>query len=100
MDKILGTQKLHKDVQDWKNERMEYMTPGQHARLQHFLEADDLDFYEEYVIHLSEKEQEAFFADNPDFMSDFAVSHERMYLLRDRMFRDILRKIKDYLAKL
>lgn len=100
MDKILGTQKLHKDVQDWKNERMEYMTPEQHARLQHFLEADDLDFYEEYVIHLSEKEQEAFFADNPDFMSDFAVSHERMYLLRDRMFRDILRKIKDYLAKL
>ncbi len=31
---------------------------------------DDLDFYEEYTIHLSDEEQEEFFRDNPDFRSE------------------------------
>lgn len=53
---------------------------------------DDLDFYEEYTVNLTE-EQERFFQDNSDFMLGYQVCHDRMYLLRDRVFRDILKKI-------
>ncbi len=57
---------------------------------------DDLDFYEEYTINLSDKEQQEFFTDNPDFMQEFPVSRDKMYLLRDPIFRGILRKIKEH----
>ena len=53
---------------------------------------DDLDFYEEYTVNLTE-EQERFFQDNLEFMLGYQVCHDRMYLLRDRVFRDILKKI-------
>lgn len=33
-----------------------------------FVMGDDLDFYEEFIIHLTDEEQESFFRDNPDFM--------------------------------
>ena len=55
---------------------------------------DDLDFYEEYTVNLTE-EQERFFQDNPDFMLGYQVCHDRMYLLRGRGFRGILKKIKE-----
>lgn len=61
-----------------------------------FIFDDDLDFYEEFTIHLSDEEQERFFDNNPDFMSEFPVRRDMMYLLRDRMFRRVLRKIKRY----
>mgnify|MGYP000846733861 CR=1 FL=1 len=34
------------------------MTPEQHERFHKFIMGDDMDFYEEYVIHLSHNEQE------------------------------------------
>ncbi len=61
-----------------------------------FVKGDDLDFYEEYTINLSDKEQQEFFADNPDFMSQYPISRDKIYLLRDVVFRGILRKIKEY----
>ena len=33
-----------------------------------FIMGDDLDFYEKYIVNLTDKEQERFFQDNPDFM--------------------------------
>ncbi len=47
-----------------------------------------------FAIHLLDEEQERFFDNNPDFMCDFPVKRDKMYLLKDRMFRGILRKIK------
>ena len=61
-----------------------------------FVKGDALDFYEEYTINLSDKEQQEFFADNPDFMSQYPISRDKIYLLRDVVFRGILRKIKEY----
>ena len=61
-----------------------------------FVMGDDLDFYEEYTIHLTDEEQEKFFEENPDFLCDYPISRDKMYLLRDVVFRGILRKIKKY----
>lgn len=61
-----------------------------------FILGDDLDFYEEYTINLSDEEQQEFFADNPDFMSQYPIGRDKIYLLRDVVFREILRKIKEY----
>lgn len=36
----------------------------------------------------------AVFRDNPDFMSQFRVKRDKIYMLRDRLFQEILRKIK------
>ena len=41
-------------------------------------------------------EQEKFFDENPDFLCDYPISRDKMYLLRDVVFRGILRKIKEY----
>ena len=61
-----------------------------------FVKGDDLDFYEKYTINLSDKEQQEFFDGNPDFMSQYPISRDKIYLLRDVVFRGILRKIKEY----
>ena len=61
-----------------------------------FIMGDDMDFYEEYVINLSDEEQQIFFRENPDFMSDYAMNEKRIVLLRDKLYRGILRKIKRY----
>lgn len=75
------------------NPRDLHISVGLAKRLYNCIFGDDLDFYEEYTIHLSDEEQKIFFDDNPDFMCDFPVKRDKMYLLRDRMFRGILRKI-------
>lgn len=61
-----------------------------------FIFCDDFDFYEEYLMDLTEEKQERFFSDNPDFMSGYPVRRDMMYLLKDRTYRGILRKIKRY----
>lgn len=60
----------------------------------YYILGSDIDFYEEFVMELPDEEQEKFFDANPDFMCDFPVRCDKMYLLKDRMFRGILRKIK------
>ena len=70
------------------------MTAEQLQKFYKFIIGDDLDFYEEYTIHLSDEEQEEFFRDNPDFMKDFPMGRGKIDLLKDEMYRGILRKIK------
>ena len=70
------------------------MTYEQNTRLLRFIMMDDLDFYEEFILKLSNEQQEEFFKEVPDFMSDFIEWHGRMDLLRDRVYREILRKIR------
>ena len=65
-------------------------------RFFNFIMSDDMDFYEEYIVHLSDDEQKKIFRDNPEFMSDYAVNENRIVLMRDRVYRKILRKIKMY----
>lgn len=65
-------------------------------KLSKFIIGDDMNFYEEYTINLSDEEQQEFFTDNPDFMQEFSISRDKMYLLRDPVFRGILRRIKEY----
>ena len=72
------------------------MTKEQEEKFLKFIFEDDLDFYEEFTIHLTDEQQEKFFKENPDFMSEFLVSRDKIYLLKDEMFRNILRKIKRY----
>lgn len=64
--------------------------------LSEFINGDDLDFYEEYTINLSDEEQQEFCTNNLDFMQEFPVSRDKMYLLRDPVFRGIIRRIKEY----
>lgn len=61
-----------------------------------FVMGDDLDFYEEFIIHLTDEEQESFFRDNPDFMLEVGRRCDKIYPLRDRIFRRILRRISAY----
>lgn len=72
------------------------MDEEQEKRFWKFIMGDDLDFYEEYTIHLTDEDQEEFFEENPDFLCDYPISRDKMYLLRDVVFRGILRKIKKY----
>lgn len=72
------------------------MTEEQEEKFLKFIFEDDLDFYEEFTIHLTDEQQVKFFEENPDFMSEFPVSRDMMYLLRNKTFRDTLRKIKRY----
>lgn len=65
----------------------------QALKFKDFVLGDDLDFYEEFVINLTDEEQDKFFEENPDFMSEFPVSQDKRYLLKDERFRHILRKI-------
>ena len=65
-------------------------------KLLEFINGDDLDFYEEYTINLSDEEQQEFFTDNPDFMQEFPICRDKIYLLRDPVFRGILRRIREY----
>lgn len=72
------------------------MDEEQEKRFWKFIMGDDLDFYEEYTIYLTDEEQEKFFDENPDFMSEFPLSRDKIYLLRDPVFRGVLRRIREY----
>ena len=63
------------------------------------LKKDDMDFYEEYLLELSDEEIEQFFEENPDFMKEYNMHKDRIPLLRDVDFREILRKMKNSLLK-
>ncbi len=72
------------------------MTNETKTRFLNYLEGDDLDFYEEYIVKLSDYEQQIFFQENPEFMSEYAINKNRIVALRDPLYRGILRKIKRY----
>lgn len=72
------------------------MSAEQLQKFSDFIMGDDLDFYEQFILGLPDDKQEEFFNEVPDFMSDFPVWCGRIDLLRDRLYRGILRKIKRY----
>ena len=69
------------------------MSEEQLQRFFDFVMGDDLDFYEEYTINLTEEEQERFFRDNPDFMMGDGIECDKLDLVKDRTIEEILRKI-------
>lgn len=71
-------------------------TKDQYERFEKFILGDDMDFYEEYTINLSDEEQETFFAENQNFMSEYPISRDKIYLLKDPIYRELMRKIKRY----
>lgn len=73
-----------------------YLTVKQVQEFLQFVFGNDLDFYEQFIMNLSESEQEKFFDESPEFMNDYPISRKMMYLLRDESFRNILRKIESY----
>lgn len=66
------------------------------AQLLNFFSGDDMDFYEEFVVNLSDEEQLKFLEENPKFMSSYGIDKDNILMLRDKSYRDILRKIKWY----
>ena len=71
-------------------------TKEQQERFEKFILGDDMDFYEEYTIHLMDEEQKNFFEENPEFMSEYSISRGMLHLLRDPIYRGLMRKIKKY----
>ena len=62
-------------------------------KIYNFFVGDDLDYYERYLINLNDEELEKFFERNPDFMEEYNMYKERLHLLRDKMYREILKGI-------
>lgn len=65
-----------------------------HEKFYAFILGDDMDFYEEFVVNLSDEGQLEFLEENPKFMSNYGVDKNNILMLRDKSYRDILRKIK------
>ena len=67
------------------------MSEEQLQRFFDFIMGDNLDFYEEYTVNLTEEEQESFFRDNPDFMMGDGIECEmecdKMDLMKKRIHR-------------
>ena len=59
-----------------------------------FLSGDDLDFYEEFFVNLSEDEMKRFWDEHPEFMKEYQMNEIRKELLRDKMYRGILRSMQ------
>lgn len=58
---------------------------------------DDLDYYEQFVLNLKEDEQLIFFKGHPDFLGEYSLNplkSEKAYLLKDEIYRGIMRKVK------
>lgn len=58
-----------------------------------FIFGSDLDFYEEFILPMSDEEQLEFFWDNPEFMAEYPVNYDKIHLLKDSLHRAILRMI-------
>lgn len=69
-------------------------TKEQCKRFEKFILGDDMAFYEEYTIHLTDEEKKKFFAENLEFMSEYPISRDKIYLLKDPIYRGLMRKIK------
>ena len=70
------------------------MTKEMQTRFLNYLEGDDLDFYEEFVMNLSDEEQLEFLEENPKFMYSYGSDKDNFLILKDKSYRNILRKIK------
>lgn len=58
-----------------------------------YLAGDDMDFYETFLRNLSEEEIDLFYKNNPEFLEAYHVDENRRGLLRDKMYREILKGV-------
>ncbi len=72
------------------------MMGKQNTKFLDFVLGDDMDFYEEFVVNLSDEDQLKFLEENPKFMSSYGIDKDNILMLRDKSYGDILRKIKRY----
>lgn len=72
------------------------MKSAQQKRFWEFISGDDFDFYEQYIMHLPFEEQKIFFEEFPDFMSEYSIDCDKIYLLKGEIFKNILQKIRVY----
>ena len=67
--------------------------------LMEFLTGDELDFYEMFVMKLSEEEERLFWAEHPDFLKEYGVespvSERKIRLLKEKRYREILKKRRE-----
>ncbi len=67
--------------------------------LMEFLIGDDLDFYEMFVMKLSEEEERLFWAEHPGFLKEYGVespvSERKIRLLKEKRYRAILKKRRE-----
>lgn len=75
------------------------MMEEQNTKFLDLILGDDLDFYEEFVVNLSDEDQLKFLEENPKFMSCYGIDKDNILMLRDKSYRGILRKIKRYEEK-
>ena len=57
---------------------------------------DDMDYYEKYLLNVTEKERDRYLKEHPDFLNEYPVSYEHRNLLQDKIYRGLMRKIRDY----
>ena len=78
---------------------------------------DDMDYYEKYLLNATKEERDCYIkehpeamphliiivdefaelkAEHPDFMNEYPVSYEHRELLQDKIYRGLMRKIRDY----
>lgn len=72
----------------WSN-----MTIEQKRRFWKFLLMDDIQFYEEFIAGLPLDAQERFFAETPNFMSDYMGNRKKVKLEDDEMYQKIMQRI-------
>ena len=85
---------VKKAINQWPNANIISIGCGLDARFERvdngIINWYNLDFPN--VIELRKK----FFDENPDFMMEFPISRDKLYLLKDSIYRGILRRIKQY----
>ena len=57
---------------------------------------DDMDYYEKYLLNVTKEERDCYIKEHPDFMNEYPVSYEHRELLQDKIYRGLMRKIRDY----
>lgn len=57
------------------------------------LEEDDLKFYERFLLDRPLEEVRLFFDEHPEFMEKYHVDQERLELLKDKNYRELLREM-------
>ena len=57
---------------------------------------DDMDYYEKYLLNATKAERDCYIKEHPDFMNEYPVSYEHRELLQDKIYRGLMRKIRDY----
>ena len=66
------------------------------TRLMNKEKIDDMDYYEKYLLNATKEERDCYIKEHPDFMNEYPVSYEHRELLQDKIYRGLMRKIRDY----